>query len=997
MRKALVLISFLTLSPFVFGQNLTGIWQGVLYQPNNPAGVYYFVYTMTILQTGRDVNLSSFASAYGTPYYAYYETIGTVNGYVLSFEDIAITDSQAPDGVNWCIKYGDLTFDPALEKLSGEANGRYGCPPFNIELYRLTIQADTIHCSAKNVPILTTGQNIRWYADKDKQVLLGRGSPFTPFVSQTTTYYVTQTIYDTESPVVPYTIHINSTAAYTQNRTICTGQSITTYRTSGTYVKKVLTAEGCDSIITTNLTVIPSIQKSQNLSICQGQSVTVGDTTYRTTGVYTKRLTSFSGCDSVVTTNLTVKSAIQKTQNLSICQGQSVTVGDTTYRTTGVYTKRFTSFGGCDSIVTTNLTVNSAIQKTQNLSICQGQSVTVGDTTYRTTGIYTKRFTSFGGCDSIVTTNLTVNSIIQKTQNLSICQGQSVTVGDTIYRITGVYVKRLTSFSGCDSVVTTNLTVNSAIQKAQNLSICQGQSVTVGDTTYRTMGVYIKRLTSFSGCDSIVTTNLTVNSAIQKAQNLSICQGQSVTVGDTIYRITGVYVKRLTSFSGCDSVVTTNLTVNSAIQKTQNLSICQGQSVTVGDTTYRMTGIYNKRLTSFSGCDSVITTNLTVNSVIQKTQNLSICQGQTIRVGDTTYRTTGIYTKRLTSFSGCDSVVTTNLTVNTVIPKTQNLSICQGQSVTIGDTIYRTTGIYTKRLTSFSGCDSVVTTNLTVNSAIQKTQNLSICQGQSVTVGDTIYRTTGVYTKRLTSFGGCDSVVTTNLTVNSVLEKKQDVTICQGQTIRVGDTTYSTSGTYIKKLLSFGGCDSVVTTKLNVLKFDLNMPSQVNIRLGDSVLLEATVSITEPLIWKWGPNYSLSCDTCAKTWAKPLTSFAYSVKVTDKNKLCEEQKQIIVQVNKDCNVFVPTAFSPNGDGVNDVFNIYINSCIKQIKRYALFSRWGNLITSNDNPINVNKELTVWDGMINGRDAMIGTYAYFFEVEYFDGKIEVIKGGVELVK
>jgi Ig-like domain CHU_C associated len=279
MRKFLLNIIALLFSFSLSAQDLTGIWQGVLYQVNS-TGIYYFVYTFNIQQTGNNVNSTSYATAYGSPYYAYYTTVGSVNNNILTFNDVAITESQAPPGNSWCMKYGDLTFDPAKEKLYGTAQGLESCPPFEIELYRLTIKADTNHCAPKNVPIVATGQNLRWYADKNKQTLLASGGSFTPFVSQTTTYYVTQTIYDTESPVVPFKINVFSTPIKTQSVKICEGQSLvvadTVYKTTGIYTKKLKTNFGCDSLINTTLTVSLNKKNQQTLNICEGQSISVG-------------------------------------------------------------------------------------------------------------------------------------------------------------------------------------------------------------------------------------------------------------------------------------------------------------------------------------------------------------------------------------------------------------------------------------------------------------------------------------------------------------------------------------------------------------------------------------------------------------------------------------------------------------------------------------------------------------------------------------------------
>lgn len=162
----------------------------------------------------------------------------------------------------------------------------------------------------------------------------------------------------------------------------------------------------------TNLTVSPEITKSQTISLCTGQSITVGTHTYNTTGVYTDVLTSAGGCDSTVTTNLTVSNGFTKSQAVSLCTGKSIKVGTNTYNTTGVYNDVLKSVDGCDSTVTTNLTVSNGITNTQTISLCSGESIKVGTHTYNTTGIYTDVITSSGGCDSTITTNLTVNKPI---------------------------------------------------------------------------------------------------------------------------------------------------------------------------------------------------------------------------------------------------------------------------------------------------------------------------------------------------------------------------------------------------------------------------------------------------------------------------------------------------------------------------------------------------------------------------------------------------------
>ncbi|MBL4704158.1 MAG: T9SS type A sorting domain-containing protein [Flavobacteriales bacterium] len=277
-----------------------------------------------------------------------------------------------------------------------------------------------------------------------------------------------------------------------------------------------------------------------------------------------------------------ISNATSSTQTLSECSGFSITVGTNTYSSTGVYTDVLTSSIGCDSTVTTDLTVATAITSSQTLNECAGFSITVGTNTYNTTGVYTDILTAVGGCDSTVTTDLTVAAILSSSQTLNECDGFSITVGTNTYNATGVYTDILTAVGGCDSTVTTDLTVAAALSSSQTLNECDGFSITVGTNTYNATGVYTDILTAVGGCDSTVTTDLTVAAAISSSQTLNECDGFSITVGTNTYNATGVYTDILTALGGCDSTVTTDLTVAAAIDVTTTST---GSSITASSST----------------------------------------------------------------------------------------------------------------------------------------------------------------------------------------------------------------------------------------------------------------------------------------------------------------------------------------------------------------------------------------------------------------------------
>src|SRR5205085_2278017 len=181
---------------------------------------------------------------------------------------------------------------------------------------------------------------------------------------------------------------------------------------------------------------------------------------------------------------------------------------------------------------------------------------------------------------------------------------------------------------------------------------------------------------------------------------------------------------------------TQTITSNAIRFTTQSPVLCQGQSVTVGTHTYSQTGTFKDTLHTSKGCDSIVTTNLTVNAVLRTTQNITLCQGASVTVGNHTYSQTGTFLDSLQTSKGCDSIITTNLTVNPVKHTTQNPVICQGQSITVGIHTYSQSGTFTDSLHTSKGCDSVVTTNLTVNPVLRNTQNITLCQGETVTVGN---------------------------------------------------------------------------------------------------------------------------------------------------------------------------------------------------------------------------------------------------------------------
>ena len=144
-------------------------------------------------------------------------------------------------------------------------------------------------------------------------------------------------------------------------------QTINVSPTENTYYSVTVTNDGCSAVDSILVNVNPT--KTINLAqiICANDSVVIGGTSFNTSGNHTVTLQTSLGCDSIINLALTVNPT--KTTNLtrSICDGESVTIGNTTYNTSGSHTVTLQTSLGCDSIVHLALTVNS-IPATPTLS-----------------------------------------------------------------------------------------------------------------------------------------------------------------------------------------------------------------------------------------------------------------------------------------------------------------------------------------------------------------------------------------------------------------------------------------------------------------------------------------------------------------------------------------------------------------------------------------------------------------------------------------------------
>ncbi|MBR1627228.1 MAG: T9SS type A sorting domain-containing protein [Bacteroidales bacterium] len=145
--------------------------------------------------------------------------------------------------------------------------------------------------------------------------------------------------------------------------------------------------------------------------------------------------------------------------------------------------------------------------------------------------------------------------------------------------------------------------------------------------------------------------------------------------------------------------------------------------------------------------------------------------------------------------------------------------ICQGESYK-GHT---TSGTYYDTIRTSYSCDSLITINLYVNPTYDTTITAIICNNATYTENNFNEVKVGIYTQELKTINGCDSIVTLDLKVNPVVYTAMDTLINNGSAIEFCGRNISKTGIYTDTLLSYLGCDSIITLKAEVVQIQTNV------------------------------------------------------------------------------------------------------------------------------------------------------------------------------
>jgi gliding motility-associated-like protein len=279
---------------------------------------------------------------------------------------------------------------------------------------------------------------------------------------------------------------------------------------------------------------------------------------------------------------------------------------------------------------------------------------------------------------------------------------------------------------------------------------------------------------------------------------------------------------------------------------------------------------------------------------------------------------------------------------------------------------------------------------------------------------------TATTTYQFTSvIGGCQSVEDVTITVlpRPTVNAGNDVTICYNTATQLSGSTNGTTFSWSPAAsLSDGTVLNPFATPLNTTSYILTSANttgctkpaydtiivtvlpEVRAFAGNDTVIIAGMPLqmraTGGVSYQWSPATNLDNPNIAGPVALLDGNpeyVTYMVTVADQFG-CTDTSDITIRVYKTGpEIFVPTGFTPNGDGRNDVFRpIYIG--MKTVDFFQVYNRWGQLIYSNN-----KMDGKGWDGMIKGLKQNSGTYIWMVQATDIIGKLHFKKGTVELIR
>jgi gliding motility-associated-like protein len=172
-------------------------------------------------------------------------------------------------------------------------------------------------------------------------------------------------------------------------------------------------------------------------------------------------------------------------------------------------------------------------------------------------------------------------------------------------------------------------------------------------------------------------------------------------------------------------------------------------------------------------------------------------------------------------------------------------------------------------------------------------------------------------------------------------------------------------------------------------------PTLIDVYRGDPTTLLPINSGDKATTIVWTPPAGLSCTNCLTPVLTTNTNTLLKI-VGTTALFCKDSATLQVNAYHRSHIALPNAFSPNGDGLNDVFYVIAGKDVKQVKQFQVFNRWGQKMFEKTNG-KTNDISFGWNGYYNGQLVAQGTYVYQIVIELLTGELEIHKGNISVVR
>lgn len=223
--------------------------------------------------------------------------------------------------------------------------------------------------------------------------------------------------------------------------------------------------------------------------------------------------------------------------------------------------------------------------------------------------------------------------------------------------------------------------------------------------------------------------------------------------------------------------------------------------------------------------------------------------------------------------------------------------------------------------------------------------------------------------------------------------------IDNGNKLNVFTPLSISGGTHTLTVYDENGCTYTETFNVNEpAPILVSLPDKIELNLGDSVLVSPTISAVFPINQiSWSPGTDISCTICDATYVSYIDNGYLVVTATDVNG-CKGIDSTFVDVDKSRKVFFPNVFSPNRDGINEIFQPFTGPGVSKIDYFRVFDRWGALMYEESNfAPNSNGAGQGWDGWYRGKQMPPGVYTYVAKVEFEDNVSQLYFGSITLLR